>query len=357
MDVAEITHRHHTELAVTWWRRETSPMLLLRGLPDAYEELDQKMAAYMDGAGLNTASVFAHLIQHQNRSAPDFVADMVAAFLASSVGGAGEPGKAWYATVQTHPHVDQAVQDAKRWLGRTGVLPEDDDSDDILAWHGPQHLRFIDSLGVVRGHFIPSDATQGSIGPKTETTSPNHAVSKLCSALLYRAPDDRSTQWLAQAHLDGIAIEAQLMAAGISGQASLLESLLNLLATCPDVILATLDAIRRITGFDALQTVQADRQLPHAIEPEQIANAKSHAQQWLGEHIAKFHPDERYALGQPVSQASQASKEHLQNIVQHGYPVDREVAAMRLYLDPKPCLIPVRSRGPVQRRWMAQHFN
>ncbi len=353
MVVAEITRRHHTELAVTWWRRETSPVLLLRGQPDTFVQLDSKIEAYMEGAGLDTASMFEYLLQHQNPGATDFVADMVAAFLASSIGGAGARGKAWYDSVQSHPQVDQAVQGAMRWLGRTSVLPQQCESDDVPAWHGPQHLRFINGLGEVCGHFISGNAMQ----PSTAVTPLATAVSKLCSASLVRAPDDYSTQWLAQARAEGMDLTAQIMAAGLSGQAKWLPSMLDMLSTRPDALLPALDAVRRITGFDALQTVQAERQAPHAIGPEQLSNAKTHAQQWLTEHMARFQFNVRYLLGQPISVNPQATKAHLQDIVLHGYQADREVAAMHFYLSPQPCLLPVRSRSSVQQRFFAQHFN
>lgn len=350
-DIAEITCRHHAELATTWWRRENSPLLLLRGQPQTFLELDSKMEAYMDGAGLNTRTMFEHLCANQNQAAPDFIADIVAAFLATSVGGVDQGvADAWLQSVNAHPQFIPALSAAKRWLGRTGVMPSDKDELNVKLWHPAEHLRFIDGMGRVRAHYQPDlqlSANNTATSISGDACPPDPLVSKLCSEALCARKPSLSTQWLRAASSQGIDETALLLAAGLSGDANLLDWLVECAAHDPVTVYA-LDAIRRITGFDALQSVQAERQLIDTVTPDAILAARQNTQQWLQSRKADFRPDGIYFLGKPPT------RDHLLQIVQTGYQLDREVAAMRLLNDAKPCAVPVRSSARIQRLAMAQ---
>jgi len=349
-DVAEITCRHHAELATAWWRRENSPFLLLRGQPSAFHELDSKMLAYMDGAGLNTERVFARLLATQIPTAHDFVADMVAAFLMVSAGEVGPTGNKWQQTVASHPENRSAFEAARRWLGRKGVMPGDQDSEDVVAWHPPQQLRFIDGRGVVRGHYLGGEPAAGK--PAANAVAPHvprRNASELCThALRGHRPGD-SPQWIEDAGQQGVGEAVILLVVGTTGDVQFLDWILGHAAQ-PQSTLLALDAYRRITGFDALQSVGVDRQLPSTLPPEALVAARSNALAWHGQQVRYWHKDTAYFLGQPLTRT------HLQQVLQTGYQVDRELAAMHLLQHAQPCAIPVRSNLWVQHRFMAKHF-
>lgn len=320
-------------------------MMLLRGRFDTHLELDQKMWAYMDGAGLNTAVMFSHLLANQNTDAPDFMADIVAVFLATSVGGAPDNASTWVDTVRLHPAFEPALEGAQRWLGRTSVMPQDVEvsPSDVDQWHPPRHLRFIDGMGRPQGHYLPEQ----QIMPNGMAQTPRNP-SQLCTRLLLEHTPNPSEQWLRDVMNQGYEASVLLLAVGLSGDANTLAWLLQC-AVQPEYTVYGLDAFRRITGFDALLSVQADRQLVSTIAPDALAAATQNASQWLMANEAEFLKTTVYFLGKPIS------RDHLMQVVKTGYQVDRELAAMRLLHDAQPCLIPVRSNCKVQNLVMAQH--
>jgi hypothetical protein len=150
-------------------------------------------------------------------------------------------------------------------------------------------------------------------------------------------------QWVRAADQQGLDPAAIFLAVGILGDSSSLSWLLQCAAQ-PAYTLCALDAFRRISGFDALQAVQADRQLVSTLEAAVLEHARQQAQKWLQVHADTFRNNAVYFLGHPISRS------HLLEVIRYGYQVDRELAAMRLLNDPKPCLIPVRSNCLVQHR-------
>ncbi|CAN7396476.1 hypothetical protein [Acidovorax sp. LjRoot117] len=348
--IAEITCRHHVELAMAWWRRETSPRMLLRGTFAHYLEIDQKICAYMDGAGLDNFAIFEHLVANQNPDAPDFIADLVAVFLAVSVGGAPENASDWVAVVKPHQSFTPALQAAQRWLGQTSVMPQQSVTDgaDVDLWHPSSALRFIDGTGQVQGHY---ESALNALGVSPTHEEPN-PISTLCMHLLLKhtpraalTPDSLSPfmRWVSEANRQSFSAEAIFMAVGISGDANALPWLLQCAVQSTYTICA-LDAFRRITGLDALQAVQADRQVLSTIEPVVLNQATEEAKHWFQAHSSEFNLDTVYFLGKSIT------RQHLLEVIRSGYQVDREVAAMRLLHEPQPCLIPVRSNCEVQRR-------
>jgi hypothetical protein len=358
MAVAEITHRHVTELALTWWRRDTSPVLLHHGIHASFAALDQRLLTYADGASLDPAEVFAHLSARMNPTASDFVADVVAGlFVLRSQGGMKTHSEAWLKRIPDQQTVASAYRQLMRWLGciplalsgdwvasLCGAKTADHQAGDpervreALQCHRLDELRFIDAWGQVQGTYAPEVAALNAL-------SDSFATSELCSYVLLKP--QQVLVCLQQALARGDDPAAVFLAAGISGETSLLHHLLRS-ASQPEVAVLALDAFRRITGFDALaeQGLTWTHQ-QHIIKKSQLVAAYQAAQAWFDAH-GKSLPEKNSFLGKPGDDMP-----HLAKVLRHGRQADREVAAMRTA---GKAVFPVRSKVSVQHMVLHQFF-
>lgn len=357
MAVAEITRRHVTELALTWWRRDTSPVLLHHGVHASFAQLDARLLAYADGACLDPAEVFNHLSTQMNPSAPDFLSDVVAGlFVLRSQGGIKTYSEAWLKKIPDHQVVASAYQQLMRWLGCVaqqssgdwlaslcGAKVEEPEADDTgrvrqaLQCHRPSDLRFIDAWGQVQGQYAHEIAALDAL-PDSCTNS------DLCTYVLLKPQQVHIC--LQQAVARGDDPAAVFLAAGVSGETSLLPNLLRS-ASQPEITVLALDAFRRITGFDALAEqglTWTHRQ--HIIEKPTLVAAYQSAQAWF-DALGKSLPETNCFLGKPGD-----DMQHLASVLRFGRQADREVAAMRTLGN---SVFPVRSKVSVQHM-VLDHF-
>lgn len=357
MAVAEITRRHATELGLTWWRRDTSPVLLHHGVNTSFADIDARLCAYADGASLDPSEVFTHLAAQINPAAPDFVADVVAGlFVVRSQGGLKPKAEAWLKRIPHQQVVTSAYHQLMRWLGCTAkdlsgdwvsslcnTKMDDDKTGDLdrlqeaLQCHRSGDLRFIDAWGQVQGQYAQEIATLGAL-PDSFTNS------DLCTYVLLR-PQAVSV-CLQQALARGDDPAAVFLAAGISGETSLLPNLLRS-ASQPEITVLALDAFRRISGFDAL----AEQRLTwthqqHVIKKPELIAAYKAAQAWFDAH-GKALPETSCFLGKPGN-----DMQHLVNVLRYGRQADREIAAMRTLGN---VVFPVRSKVSMQHM-VLDHF-
>ena len=357
MAVAEITHRHVTELALTWWRRDTSPVLLHHGVHASFADLDSRILTYADGAYLDPNEAFNHLSVRMNPAALDFVSDVVAGlFVLRSQGGIKPCSEAWLKRIPDHQVVDSAYRQLMRWLGCVAPQPSSNwvatlcaaqvqqsttvDPDrvrDALQCHRPDELRFIDAWGQVQGHYV-----QEMAGLDALPVSYNR--SDLCTYALLKPQQVHAC--LQQAVARGDDPAAVFLAAGISGETSLLPHLLRS-ASQPEIAVLALDAFRRITGFDALaeQGLTWTHQ-QHIIRKPKLVAAYQAAQAWFDAY-GKSLPETSCFLGKPGN-----DMQHLASVLRHGRQADREVAAMRTL---GKTVFPVRSQVSVQHM-VLDHF-
>jgi hypothetical protein len=365
MAVAEITRRHVTELALTWWRRDTSPVLLHHGVRASYADLDERILTYADGASLDPAEVFNHLSSTMNPTAPDFVSDVVAGLFVLRAQGRLHPySQAWLKSIPDPQVVAAAYHQLMRWLGCAaqqspgnwveslcGARVEEHKAVDpgrvmgdvtgrvseALQCHRPNELRFIDAWGQVQGHFAQEVGAMNAL-PASFTSS------DLCTYVLFKP--EQVLVCLPQAVGRGDDPAAVFLAAGVSGQTSLLPHLLRS-ASQPEIAVLALDAFRRITGFDALagQGLTWTHQ-QHSIKKPKLVAAYQAAQAWLDAH-GKSLPDKNSFLGKPSD-----DMQHLVSVLRYGRQADREVAAMRAL---GKTVFPVRSKVSVQHM-VLDHF-
>lgn len=357
MAVAEITHRHATELALTWWRRDTSPVLLHHGVHASFADLDARLVAYTDGASLDPAEVFNYLSANMNPTAPDFVSDVVAGlFVLRSQGGLKPYSEAWLKKVPDQQVVASAYHQLMRWLGCAAPQSPDDwvsslcgakvkehkaaDPDLVrvaLQCHRPDELRFIDAWGQVQGHYAQEVAALDAL-PASFTNS------DLCTYVLSKP--QQVLVCLQQAVARGDDPAAVFLAAGVSGETSLLPNLLRS-ASQPEIAVLALDAFRRITGFDALagQGLTWTHQ-QHSIKKPKLVAAHQAAQTWFDTHWKSL-PEKKSFLGKPSDDIK-----HLTDVLRYGRQADREIAAMHTV---GKAVFPVRSKVSVQHM-VLDHF-
>jgi hypothetical protein len=357
MAVAEITHRHVTELALTWWRRDTSPVLLHHGVTASFADLDERIMTYADGACLDPSEVFNHLSANMNPTAPDFVSDVVAGlFVLRSQGGLKPYSEAWLKKVADPQIVATAYHQLMRWLGCAAPQSSSDwvaslcgaqleetkaaDPDRVreaLQCHRPDELRFIDAWGQVQGHYAQEITALDAL-----PASFSH--SDLCTYVLSKP--QQVLVCLQQAVARGDDPAAVFLAAGVSGETSLLPHLLRS-ASQPEIAVLALDAFRRITGFDALagQGLTWTHQ-QHIIKKPKLVAAYQAAQTWFDEQ-GKLLPEKNSFLGKPSDDIK-----HLADVLRYGRQADREVAAMHTV---GKAVFPVRSKVSVQHM-VLDHF-
>ena len=357
MAVAEITRRHVNELALTWWRRDTSSVLLHHGVLASFSNLDARLLAYADGASLDPAQVFAHMSERMNPAASDFVADVVAGLCVLRLQGGMKPySEAWLKRIPDQQTVTSAYRQLMRWLGCTAVASSGDwvaslcatRSDEreegelgrvreALQCHQPDELRFIDAWGQVQGRYAQEIATIAAL-PDSFTTS------DLCTHLLLKP--QHAVVLLQQAVARGDDPAAVFLAAGVSGETGLLANLLRS-ASQPEIAVLALDAFRRITGFDALaeQGLNWTHQ-HHAIKKPTLVKAYQTAQTWFDARNKSL-PQTNCFLGKPGD-----DMQHLVEVLRYGRQADREVAAMRTLGH---TVFPVRSKVAVQHM-VLDHF-
>ena len=357
MAIAEITHRHVTELALTWWRRDTSPVLLHHGVRASFATLDERILIYSDGASLDPSEVFNHLTASMNPTAPDFVSDVVAGLFVLRTQGSLKPySEAWLKKIPDQQVVACAYQQLMRWLGCAaqsssgdwvaslcGTKVEETKAADpervreALQCHRPDELRFIDAWGQVQGHYAQEVAALDSL-PASFTNS------HLCTYVLSKP--QQVLVCLQQAVARGDDPAAVFLAAGVSGETSLLPHLLRS-ASQPEIAVLALDAFRRITGFDALaeQGLTWTHQ-QHIIKKPKLVAGYQAAQSWFDAH-GKSLPEKKSFLGKPSDDVT-----HLADVLRYGRQADREVAAMHTA---GKAVFPVRSQVSVQHM-VLDHF-
>lgn len=358
MAVAEITQRHVNELAMTWWRRDTSPVLLHHGSLESFADLDARLLTYADGAILDPVEVFTHLSSRMNPSAPDFVADVVASlFVLRLQGGMTPHSEAWLKRIPDQQAVSTAYRQLMRWLGCTASTSSGDWVDSLCATniqepkvgdpdrvrqalgsHQPEDLRFIDVWGQVHGQYNREIAVLGVL-PDSFTPS------DLCTYVLLKPQGvfDCSQQAVAQ----GCEPAVVFLAVGASGETNMLPNLL-LSASQPEIAALALDAFRRITGFDALaeQGLTWTHQ-QHKIQKPTLTAAYRAAQKWFDAN-KKSLPEHNCFLGKRGD-----DMRHLLNVLRNGRQADREIAAMRAA---GKAVFPVRSNVAVQQM-VLHHFS
>jgi hypothetical protein len=357
MAVAEITRRHVTELAMTWWRRDTSPVLLHHGVHASFAALDARLLTYADGASLDPSEVFNHLSAQMNPTAPDFASDVVAGlFVLRLQGGISPSSEAWLKRVPDERAVVAAYRQLMRWLGCMPLASSGDwvaslcatkieehkagkgnGVSEALQCHRPDELRFIDAWGQVQGHYA-QEVTALDALPASFTNS------DLCTYVLSKP--HHVLVCLQQAVSRGDDPAAVFLAAGVSGETSLLPNLLRS-ASQPEIAVLALDAFRRITGFDALagQGLTWTHQ-QHIIKKPKLVAAYQAAQTWF-DAPGKLLPEKNSFLGKPSDDIK-----HLADVLRHGRQADREVAAMHTV---GKAVFPVRSKVSVQHM-LLDHF-
>lgn len=314
MAVRAITQRHVRELALAWWRHETSPMLLSRGTLAEFADIELRMAAYLDGAALDSDTALAFVRATWNPDADDCLADLVAGMLVLDAKGASavEGGTA---DILPGPQLHaQARQAARRWAGTP-------DADDVP-------LRFIDAAGVVRGHFQREQAQGADLGDAP-------TAAELCTFVLGHPEQARTVLEDAIGRGDDPAVV--FLAASLTGDTALLDWLLHCAAQ-PELTALALDAFRRITGFDALAAAGLGRTLIASMHKEPLRQAHQLAAEWLPANRAHL-PSGRSLLGRP------AEGQHLVEVLRSAAQADREIATM---LAPELRGFPVRARASVQ---------
>lgn len=360
MAVAEITQRHASELAMAWWRRDTSPVLLHHGLLASFADLDARLLSYADGAVLDPVEVFKYLADRMSPTAPDFVADVVAGlFVLRSQGGISPHSQAWLERIPDQQTVASAYQQLMRWLGceaqtdskdwvaslcATRAEESIDDPGRVsraLHSHRPDDLRFIDAWGQVQGHFTREAAA-------LDTLPDSFTSSQLCTYLLLKPQHvfDCVQQVVARGGDPAVVF----LATGISGEANMLPNLLRS-ASQPEIAILALDAFRRITGFDALaeQGLTWTHQ-QHKTEKSMLSAAYQAAQTWF-EANEKSLPEQNSFLGKPGN-----DMRHLVDVLRYGRQADREIAAMRATGSTGIAIFPVRSKVTVQQM-VLDHFS
>ncbi|MCU0924803.1 MAG: hypothetical protein MUF44_01830 [Hydrogenophaga sp.] len=351
MAVAEITRRHVTELALAWWRRDTSPVLLHHGVLTSFSDLDERLSIYADGASLDPAEVFTHLCAQMNPTAPDFMADLVAGlFVLRMQGGVQTYSETWLKRVPDQQMLFTAYRQLMRWLGciplacsddwmasLCGAPSEDHKIDDpervrvAMQSHRPDELRFIDAWGQVQGHCVLELADPRVI---PDLFSP----SDLCTYILQKP--QQAFDCFQQAVTRGDDPAVVFLAAGISGETGMLPHLLQS-ASQPEIAVLALDAFRRITGFDALaEQGLAWTHQQHIIEKTRLVLAFQAARDWFDAHGQAL-PGPYCFLGKRVDDT-----QHLLRVLRYGRQADREVAAMRAQ---GKTVFPVRSKVSVQQ--------
>lgn len=357
MAVARITHRHTEELGLAWWRRQHAPLLQLQGRLADFAEIDERMAAYIAGASLDPDTAFAGLVARMNPTAADFEADVFAGLCVLAVTGHGTGSRRWLEAIGNHPVLAPAAEAVAGWLGRPmadgqslhlalagGVdrrLTLDDATIEAAPRsHAAVSLRFIDAHGHVLGNFWP--------GAIAATALPAQASgAQLCSFVLCHGGDaTRVRTALEQAIAAGVEPTAVFLAAAASGQAGLLPWLLQA-AAMPEMALLALDALRRLSGFDALEAVDLAWATPSAIKRAQFKAAHGAARDWFDRHGADL-PDVPCLLGRPRTGANVAS------VLRHGTQAERELAAMLIVANGGACF-PVHARVPVQQAVLARY--
>lgn len=314
MAVQAITHRHVRELALAWWRHETSPMLLSRGTLDAFMDIESRMEAYLDGAAIDPATALAYLRATWNPDADDALADVVAGMLLLDAAAESLERQDVLDTLPGASLHARAHQCARRWAG----LPAPDG----------ESLRFIDAAGVVRGHFEVNARIEESQGAAPGPVG-------LCSSLLRKPAHARDT--LQEAVASGEEPAVVLLAASLTGDAALLNWLLQCAAQVELTALA-LDAFRRITGYDALAAAGLDKTLVATMHRQSLGDAQRLATDWLHQNMSRL-PSGRLLLGR------RAEVPHLIDVLHSAGQADREIAVM---LAPELHEFPVRARPSVQ---------
>lgn len=318
MAVRAITQRHVRELALAWWRHETSPMLLSRGTLAEFADIELRMAAYLDGAALDSDTALAFVRATWNPDAEDCLADVVAGMMVLDAAGVS-PGEGSKADALPGPQLHaQARQAARRWAG----MPDAADAP----------LRFIDAAGVVRGHFQREQA-QGALLDTHLGDAPTAA--DLCTFVLDHPEQARTVLEDAIGRGDDPAVV--FLAASLTGDTALLDWLLHCAAQ-PELTALALDAFRRITGFDALAAAGLGRTLIASMHKEPLRQAHQLAAEWLPANRAHL-PSGRSLLGRP------AEGQHLVEVLRSAAQADREIATM---LAPALRGFPVRARASVQ---------
>lgn len=360
MAVVEITQRHVSELAMTWWRRDTSPVLLHHGLLDSFAALDARLLSYADGAVLDPVEAFKYLADRMRPTAPDFVADVVAGlFVLRSQGGISPHSQAWLEGIPDQQTVASAHHQLMRWLGckaqtdtkdwvaslcATRVEESIDDPGHVsraLQSHRPDDLRFIDAWGQIQGHLTQEVAALNTL-PDPFTSS------QLCTYLLLKP--QHVFDCVQQVVARGADPAVVFLATGISGETNMLPNLLRS-ASQPEIAVLALDAFRRITGFDALAKQELTwTHQHHKVKKPLLTAAYRAAQQWFDAH-EKSLPEHNCFLGQRGD-----DMRHLVNVLRYGRQADREIAAMRAAGSAGTAVFPVRSKVAVQQM-VLDHFS
>jgi hypothetical protein len=320
MAVRAITQRHVRELALAWWRHETSPMLLARGTLAEFADIERRMEAYLDGAALDSEAALDHLRATWNPASEDCLADVVAGMM---VIDAAQPTAGDAVTADALPGATlhaQARQSVSRWAGAS-------DTHDAS-------LRFIDATGVVRGHFLHDQPRDAHLGDAP-------APAELCTFVLRHPEQARSVLESAIGRGDDPAVV--FLAASLTGDAALLDWLLHCAAQ-PELTALALDAFRRITGFDALAAAGLDKTLVASMRKEPLRQAHQLAAEWLPANLSRL-PSGQSLLGRPTE------VQHLIEALRSASQADREIAAM---FAPELHGFPVRARASVQRARLEQ---
>lgn len=358
MAVAEITQRHVTELAMTWWRRHTSPLLLQQGTLEHFDQLDSRLNAYLDGASLDQEQAFTHLASRMNPRAEDFQADVVAGLLVLNQCGMTAHGEAWLQRIPDEKTVQLAQRAVTQWLGRPPIEATDggrttlcppvdtlgstDESalaPEAMRAYRSDELRFTDAFGLVRGHY----AHDGR-GLKELPEFPDAGL--LCSYVMVNPQQTQSC--LKQAIAKGEDPAVVFIAAGVSGETAMLAWLLQC-AGQTEIALLALDAFRRITGFDALSAQGLSWTLGHTIKKAGLIASHQAAQIWFDQHGVSL-PKSNCFLGKTCD------RRQLGHVLRHGYQSDREVAAMRSLIDVHSPVFPVRSKASIQHAALKELF-